>query len=119
MSLNPAEISKLIKAQIQNIDQDLEMSESGTVITIGDGIAMVYGLRNAMMSELLLFPHDVYGMVMNLEECILRNNLRERLKQSLIMMFHREQNLKIHLMMQLKKNATLYLQQRRCFLKAV
>ncbi len=68
MSLNPAEISKLIKAQIQNIDQDLEMSESGTVITIGDGIAMVYGLRNAMMSELLLFPHDVYGMVMNLEE---------------------------------------------------
>ena len=68
MSLNPAEISKLIKAQIQNIDQDLEMSESGTVITIGDGIAMVYGLRNAMMSELLLFTHDVYGMVMNLEE---------------------------------------------------
>ena len=68
MSLNPAEISKLIKAQIQNIDQDLEMSESGTVITIGDGIAMVYGLRNAMMSELLLFPHDVYGMVMDLEE---------------------------------------------------
>ena len=68
MSLNPAEISKLIKAQIQNIDKDLEMSESGTVITIGDGIAMVYGLRNAMMSELLLFPHDVYGMVMNLEE---------------------------------------------------
>ena len=68
MSLNPAETSKLIKAQIQNIDQDLEMSESGTVITIGDGIAMVYGLRNAMMSELLLFPHDVYGMVMNLEE---------------------------------------------------
>lgn len=68
MSLNPAEISELIKAQIQNIDQDLEMTESGTVIRIGDGIAMVYGLRNAMMSELLLFPHDVYGMVMNLEE---------------------------------------------------
>lgn len=68
MSLNPAEISKLIKAQIQNIDQDLEMTESGTVISIGDGIAMVYGLRNAMMSELLLFPHEVYGMVMNLEE---------------------------------------------------
>ena len=68
MSLNPAEISKLIKAQIQNIDQDLEMTESGTVISIGDGIATVYGLRNAMMSELLLFPHDVYGMVMNLEQ---------------------------------------------------
>ena len=68
MSLNPAQISQLIKAQIQNIDQDLEMNESGTVLSIGDGIATVYGLRNAMMSELLLFPHDVYGMVMNLED---------------------------------------------------
>ena len=68
MSLNPAEISKLIKAQIQSIDQDLEMNESGTILTVGDGIATVYGLKNAMMSELLLFPHDVYGMVMNLED---------------------------------------------------
>ena len=68
MSLNPAEISKLIKAQIQNIDQDLEMNETGTVLSIGDGISTVYGLKNAMMSELLLFPHDVYGMVMNLED---------------------------------------------------
>lgn len=68
MSLNPSEISKLIKAQIKNIDQDVEMDESGTVITVGDGIANVFGLRNAMMSELLLFPHDMYGMVMNLEE---------------------------------------------------
>ena len=68
MSLNPVEMSKLIKAQIQNIDQDLEMNESGTVLSVGDGISTVYGLKNAMMSELLLFPHDVYGMVMNLEE---------------------------------------------------
>ncbi|MCF0259997.1 MAG: F0F1 ATP synthase subunit alpha [Erysipelotrichaceae bacterium] len=68
MSLNPAEISKLIKAQIKNISQDIEMNESGTVLTVGDGIANVYGLNNAMMSELVLFPHDVYGMVMNLEE---------------------------------------------------
>ena len=68
MSLNPAEISKLIKAQIQSIDQDLEMNESGTILTVGDGIATVYGLKNAMMSELLLFPHDVYGMAMNLED---------------------------------------------------
>ena len=68
MSLNPSEISKLIKAQIQNVDKDVEMSESGTVLSVGDGIATVYGLKNAMMSELLLFPHDVYGMVLNLEE---------------------------------------------------
>ncbi len=68
MTLNPAEISNLIKAQIKNMDQSLEMDESGTVLSIGDGIANVYGLQNAMMSELLVFPHDVYGMVMNLEE---------------------------------------------------
>lgn len=68
MTLNPAEISNLIKAQIKNMDQSLEMDESGTVLSIGDGIANVYGLQNAMMSELLIFPHDVYGMVMNLEE---------------------------------------------------
>ncbi len=68
MSMNPSEISKLIKAQIKNVKQDLEMNESGTVLSVGDGIANVYGLKNAMMSELLLFPHDVYGMVMNLEE---------------------------------------------------
>jgi len=68
MSLNPAEITKLIKARIQNAGQDLEMSESGTVLSVGDGIATVYGLKDAMMSELLIFPHDVYGMVMNLEE---------------------------------------------------
>lgn len=68
MSLNPAELSKLIKAQIRNTGQDLEMNETGTVLSVGDGIATVYGLKNAMMSELLLFPHDVYGMVMNLEE---------------------------------------------------
>lgn len=68
MTLNPAEISNLIKAQLKNIDQSLEMDESGTVLSIGDGIANVYGLQNAMMSELLIFPHDVYGVVMNLEE---------------------------------------------------
>lgn len=68
MTLNPAEISNLIKAQLKNIDQSLEMDESGTILSIGDGIANVYGLQNAMMSELLIFPHDVYGMVMNLEE---------------------------------------------------
>ena len=50
MSLNPAEITKLIKAQIQNAGQDLEMSESGTVLSVGDGIATVYGLKDAMMS---------------------------------------------------------------------
>ena len=68
MSLKPEEISKLLKEQIRRYDDEMEVDETGTVITIGDGIALVYGLRNAMAGELLLFPHDVYGMVLNLEE---------------------------------------------------
>ena len=68
MSLRPEEISKIIKEQIKHYDEKLEVRETGTVITIGDGIALVHGLENAMAGELLLFPHDVYGMVLNLEE---------------------------------------------------
>ena len=68
MNLRPEEISKLIKEQIKRYDEDLDVGESGTVITIGDGIALIYGLQNAMAGELLLFPGDVYGMVLNLDE---------------------------------------------------
>lgn len=68
MNLRPEEISKIIKDQIKHYDDVLEVGETGTVITIGDGIALIHGLSNAMAGELLLFPHDVYGMVMNLEE---------------------------------------------------
>ncbi len=68
MSLNPEEISKLIKDQIKRYDDELEVDETGTIITIGDGISLIYGLRGAMAGELLRFPNDVYGMVMNLEE---------------------------------------------------
>lgn len=68
MNLRPEEISKVIKDQIKRYDEKLEVSESGTVITIGDGIALIHGLEKAMAGELLLFPGDVYGMVLNLEE---------------------------------------------------
>ncbi len=68
MNLRPEEISKVIKDQIKRYDEVLEVSESGSVITIGDGIALVHGLEKAMAGELLLFPGDVYGMVLNLEE---------------------------------------------------
>ena len=61
VSLRPEEISKLIKEQIRRYDEELEVGETGSVITIGDGIALVHGLQNAMSGELLLFPHDVYG----------------------------------------------------------
>ncbi len=69
MQIKPNEISSLIKEQLKNFDNQIEVSNDiGNVVTIGDGIAVVYGLENAMLGELLLFPHDVYGMVMNLED---------------------------------------------------
>ncbi|GAA6288979.1 F0F1 ATP synthase subunit alpha [[Clostridium] innocuum] len=68
MSLKPEEISKLIKDQIRRYDEDLEIDETGTIITVGDGVALIYGLQNAMAGELLRFPGDIYGMVLNLEE---------------------------------------------------
>ena len=66
MKLNPNEISALIKEQIKRFEGQIESADVGTVISVGDGIASVYGLKNAMLGELLLFPNDVYGMVMNL-----------------------------------------------------
>ena len=67
MNLKPEEISSVIKEQIKNYSKKLETSEVGTVIQVADGIARVHGLENAMQGELLEFPGDVYGMVMNLE----------------------------------------------------
>jgi F-type H+-transporting ATPase subunit alpha len=66
MNINADEISALIKEQIKGFEGQVETNDVGTVITVGDGIAMIYGLRDAMLGELLLFPGDVYGMVMNL-----------------------------------------------------
>lgn len=68
MNLRPEEISKVIKEQIQRYDEVLETDETGSVITIGDGIALIHGLDKVMAGELLLFPNDVYGMALNLEE---------------------------------------------------
>ena len=68
MDLRPDEISALIKEQIKHYDDILESKDVGTVMTVGDGVSLVHGLDNAMLGELLLFPDDVYGMVMNLEE---------------------------------------------------
>ena len=76
MSIRPDEISSILKEEIQNFDQTVETSEIGTVIEVGDGIARVHGLQNAMVNELLEFPGGVKGMAQNLEEdnigCILR-----------------------------------------------
>lgn len=68
MDLRPDEISALIKEQIKHYSDQIESKDVGTVITVGDGVSLVHGLDNAMLGELLLFPDDIYGMVMNLEE---------------------------------------------------
>ena len=68
MELRPEEITQLIKTQIRNFDSKAKMTDTGTVVTVGDGIARVYGLQDCMANELLLFPGDVYGMALNLEE---------------------------------------------------
>ena len=68
MNLRPEEISSVIKEQIERYSSKLDVSDVGTVIQVADGIARVHGLENAMQGELLQFPGDVYGMVLNLEE---------------------------------------------------
>ena len=62
------EITKLIREQIENYETKISVDETGTVITLGDGIARVYGLDKVMAGELLAFPHGVAGIAMNLEE---------------------------------------------------
>jgi len=68
MNLKPEEISSVIKEQIARYKDRLEVSDVGTVIQVADGIARIHGLEKAMQGELLEFPGEVYGMVMNLEE---------------------------------------------------
>ena len=67
MKINASEISALIKEQIKSYRHKVDSNDVGTVISVGDGIANVYGLEKAMLGELLLFPNQVYGMVLNLE----------------------------------------------------
>ncbi len=67
MKINANEISALIKEQIKNYETKIDSNDVGTVVSVGDGIAIVYGLKDAMLGELLVFPSDVYGMVLNLE----------------------------------------------------
>ncbi|MGE4504171.1 MAG: F0F1 ATP synthase subunit alpha [Desulfovibrionaceae bacterium] len=68
MTIKAEEISKIIEGQIQNYESRVEMSETGTVLYVGDGIARVHGVENAMAMELLEFPGGIMGMVLNLEE---------------------------------------------------
>jgi F-type H+/Na+-transporting ATPase subunit alpha len=68
MSMQTTEIAELLKAQLANLDQRLDISETGTVLAVGDGVAKIYGLDNVMAGELIDFGNGVSGMVLNLEE---------------------------------------------------
>jgi F-type H+-transporting ATPase subunit alpha len=68
MEIKAEEISRIIKQQIQGFDTRLEVAETGTVLSAGDGIARVWGLQKVMAGELVEFPHGIYGLVLNLEE---------------------------------------------------
>ncbi len=68
MQLRAEEISQIIKQQIESYDKQIDVVETGTVLTVGDGIARIYGLERAMAGELVEFPGHLMGMVLNLEE---------------------------------------------------
>jgi len=66
--LKPEEISSILKRELTGFEKEIDIEEVGTVLQVGDGVAQVYGLSKVMASELVMFPNDVMGMVLNLEE---------------------------------------------------
>src|SRR4030043_1300159 len=68
MEIRAEEISQVIRQQIQDFDKKVEVSETGTVLSVGDGIARVYGVEKTMAMELLEFPGGIFGIALNLEE---------------------------------------------------
>ncbi|MCY3847117.1 MAG: F0F1 ATP synthase subunit alpha, partial [Acidobacteria bacterium] len=68
MNIKADEISKLIKDQLGNYSLDVDVAEVGTVVSVGDGIARLHGIEGAMATEMLEFPHGVFGIALNLEE---------------------------------------------------
>jgi F-type H+-transporting ATPase subunit alpha len=68
MDIKPGEITDILKREIKEYDREIDVAETGTVLSIGDGIARVYGLDKVMAGELVEFPGGVRGMVLNLEE---------------------------------------------------
>ena len=68
MAIRAEEITQLIRTQVRDYDKRMEVAETGTVLSVGDGIARIFGLENVMAGELLSLPHDVFGIALNLEE---------------------------------------------------
>ena len=79
IKIRPDEITAVLKKQLADYQNRIQETDVGTVLLIGDGIARVYGLPNVMASEILEFPHHIYGLAMNLEQdnigCIILANL--------------------------------------------
>src|SRR5262245_50020369 len=68
MDIRPGEITDILKREIKEYGREIDVAETGSVLSIGDGIARVYGLQSALAGELVSFPGDVSGMILNLEE---------------------------------------------------
>ncbi|TMF75262.1 MAG: F0F1 ATP synthase subunit alpha, partial [Chloroflexi bacterium] len=68
MGISTKEISEVIKERLKDFDASLVSADVGRIVAVGDGIAQIYGLQNAMAGELLEFPNEVYGLALNLEE---------------------------------------------------
>jgi len=68
MEIKADEITAILQRQLAGYEADVDVAEVGTVLSVGDGIARIYGLENAMAGELLAFPNEVYGLALNLEE---------------------------------------------------
>jgi len=68
MAVKADEISRIIEQKISGFEREIDLQETGTVISVGDGIARIYGLENAVSGELIEFPRNITGMVLNLEE---------------------------------------------------
>ena len=68
MQIKAAEIADIIRREIEGFETSIDMSEVGTVISVGDGIARIYGLDGAMAGELIELPHEVFGLALNLED---------------------------------------------------
>ena len=65
--VRPDEVSAILRKQLSGFDNEIDVYDVGTVLSVGDGIAQVYGLSKVMASELVEFPHDIIGMVLNLD----------------------------------------------------
>ncbi|MFZ1291723.1 MAG: F0F1 ATP synthase subunit alpha, partial [Melioribacteraceae bacterium] len=66
--VRPDEVSAILRKQLSGFDNEIDIYDVGTVLSVGDGIAQVYGLSQVMASELIEFPNDIIGMVLNLDE---------------------------------------------------